>query len=124
MQIVAVLKKRKIVIAVAFLVVALGVGYLSQYAIDITQYSKMEPSPYVSTAPEPLLGAVETSRQSSYGAGSPYTTGIGTSGEAVPAQTRMTERESLSLGRPVETPAVPDTARPSTDLLYSRQRLM
>lgn len=110
MQIVAVLKKRKIVIVVAFLVVALGVGYLSQYAIDITQYSKMEPSPYVSTAPEPLLGAVETSQQSSYDAGSPYTTSSGTSGEAVPAQTRMTERESLSLGRPVETPAVPDTA--------------
>ncbi len=110
MQIVAVLKKRKIVIVVAFLVVALGVGYLSQYAADIAQYSKMEPSPYVSTAPEPLLGTVKTSQQSSYGVDSPYTTGIGTSGEAVPAQTRMTERESLSLDRPVETPAVPDIA--------------
>ena len=110
MQIVAVLKKRKIVIAVAFLVVALGVGYLSQYAIDITQYSKMEPSPYVSTAPEPLLGVVETSQQSSYDAGSPHTTGTRISSEVVPAPTQMIERESLSLDRHVGAPTVPDTA--------------
>jgi len=104
---IAVLKNRKIVIIAAFMVVALGVGYFSQYATDITQYSVLEPSPYASTAPETFLAKSRTAEQGAYSAGSAYYGMRETSGDVLLEKAPLAEQYASS---PTDVPAIPDTA--------------
>jgi len=105
----AFLKNRKIVIIAAFLIVALGVGYLSQYTTDIIQYSKLEPSPYAGKAPEPFLGQSRTAEQGAYSAGSGYSGTGETSGNVVLDRAQLAEQYSPAAS-PTAIPAIPDTA--------------
>jgi hypothetical protein len=99
-----VLKDRKIVIIAAFLIVALGVGYLSQYPINVTQLSTIEDSPFADTAPEPLLGAMKA-RESSYSLDSPFH-----ETSELAAEKRSMAQSSVPLESPAGIPSVPDTA--------------
>jgi hypothetical protein len=69
-KLVCILKNRKILIIVAFMVVALGVGYFSQYSNDVMQYSELEPSPYAATD-APLLAPATVPQEAGYGSGVP-----------------------------------------------------
>ncbi len=105
-KVVALLKKRKIVVVALFLVVALGAGYFSQSS-NIVQPSMMESSPYAGTTPATQESLVAKSRLAQHG----------TYGSAVPAVNQelregigMAPAATPTAASPLATPTIPDTA--------------
>ena len=103
---ITVLKNRKIVIIVAFLVAALGVGYFSQYTTDITQYSGLIQSHNADTAQKQLLAKTGVAEYGSYGTGALLYPARETSGDLVLEKAPLVE-QTYSLQ---DAPAIPDTA--------------
>ncbi len=105
-KVVALLKKRKIVVIAAFLVVALGAGYFSQSS-NVVQNLTIEPSPSTLKAPatqEQFLAKSTPAQAGKYGYGGSARNqelreGIETTSAAAP-----------TAASPLATPTIPDTA--------------
>ncbi|MEM2759930.1 MAG: DUF4349 domain-containing protein [Nitrososphaerales archaeon] len=99
-----ILAGRKIFVVVAFLCVALGVGYISQYSSDVTEDFK--PEKQYMNEPRKLLPATT---DQGYGSGTPAI-GSGTFIDALFAKERLTEQGSMQIEGIMTTPTVPNTS--------------